>query len=386
MANTDAWATMPVAMKRDYYEVLGVGRDAAVDEIKRAYRQAAMKYHPDRANGADSEEKFKEAAEAYEVLSDAEKRGRYDRYGHSGLSGAGMHDFSHMRPDDIFSIFGDIFGDVFGGGMGGRSSRGVDLQTELVITLADAAKDTEKQIEFNRSDYCEHCSGKGAEPGTKVNPCGTCGGYGQVERTSGRGFFSTRVVTNCPDCRGRGTKFSQACGECRGSGRTERHRIVTVKVPAGIHDGQAIRLRGEGEPGVLGTSRGDLHCYIRIEPHPFLQRHGNDLVCDVPISFTQASLGAKIEVPTLIGKAEVTIPPSTQHGELLRLAKMGLPDIRTRRVGDQIVRILIEIPRKLSKKQEELLREFAKSEDSHVLPQSRGFFDRLKDFLNPQSE
>lgn len=373
---------MPVATKRDYYEVLGVGRDASPEEIKRAYRQAAMKYHPDRASGPESEEKFKEAAEAYEVLSDAEKRGRYDRFGHSGLSGAAVHDFSHMRPDDIFSIFGDIFGDVFGGSVGRRAARGVDLQTELYISLADVAKDTEKQIEFNRSDFCEHCGGKGAEPGTKVSTCETCGGYGQVERTSGMGFFSTRVVTNCPECRGRGTIFTRACKDCRGTGRTERHRIVTVKVPAGIHDGQAIRLRGEGEPGELGSSRGDLHCYVRVEPHPFLQRHGNDLVCDVPISFTQAALGAVLEVPTLTGKVEVTIPAGTQHGELLRLPKMGLPDIRSRRVGDQHIRILIEVPRKLSKKQEELLREFAKTEDHQVLPQSRGFLDRLKEFLS----
>lgn len=373
---------MPVATKRDYYEVLGVSRDASPEEIKRAYRQAAMKYHPDRSSGPESEERFKEAAEAYEVLSDAEKRGRYDRFGHSGLSGAAVHDFSHMRPDDIFSIFGDIFGDVFGGSVGRRAARGVDLQTELYISLAEVAKDTEKQIEFNRSDFCEHCSGKGAEPGTKVSTCETCGGYGQVERTSGMGFFSTRVVTNCPECRGRGTIFTRACNDCRGTGRTERHRIVTVKVPAGIHDGQAIRLRGEGEPGELGSSRGDLHCYVRVEPHPFLQRHGNDLVCDVPISFTQAALGAVLEVPTLTGKVEVTIPAGTQHGELLRLPKMGLPDIRSRRVGDQHIRILIEVPRKLSKKQEELLREFAKTEDHQVLPQSRGFLDRLREFLS----
>ncbi|RIK68560.1 MAG: molecular chaperone DnaJ [Planctomycetota bacterium] len=374
---------MPVATKRDYYEVLGVSRDASPEDIKRAYRQAAMKYHPDRGGGPDNEALFKEAAEAYEVLSDTEKRNRYDRYGHSGLNGAGVHDFSHMRPDDIFSIFGDIFGDIFGGGgRGGRDARGIDLQTELYISLVDAARDTEKQIEFTRNDYCDHCAGKGAEPGTKVTACSTCGGYGQVERTTGMGFFSTRVVTMCPDCRGRGSTFTKACRECRGSGRVPRHRVVTVKVPAGIHDGQAIRLRGEGEPAEGGSSRGDLHCYVRVEPHPFLQRHGNDLVCDVPISFTQAALGAKIEVPTLTGKAEVTIPPGTQNGEMMRLARMGMPDIRSRRVGDQIIRILIEIPRKLSKKQQELLREFAKTEDNSVLPESKGFLDRLKEFFS----
>lgn len=372
---------MPVASKRDYYEVLGVAREAAPDDIKRAYRQAAMKYHPDRGGGPEMEVKFKEAAEAYEVLSDPEKRGRYDRYGHAGLGGAAMHDFSHMRADDIFSVFGDIFGDFFGGSAGGRASRGVDLQTELYITLADVANETEKQIEFNRNDFCDHCAGKGAEPGTKVNSCSTCGGYGQVERTSGMGFFSTRVVTACPDCRGKGSTFTKACTECKGSGRVPKHRIVTVKVPAGIHDGQAIRLRGEGEPGEQGAARGDLHCYIRVQEHPFLQRHGNDLLCDVPLSFTQAALGAKLEVPTLTGKVEVTIPPGTQHGEMLRLPKIGLPDIRSRRVGDQIIRVLIEIPQRLSKKQEELLREFAKTEDARVMPESKGFLERLKEFL-----
>lgn len=372
---------MPVATKKDYYEVLGVAREAAPDDIKRAYRQAAMKYHPDRGGGPESEEMFKQAAEAYEVLSDPEKRGRYDRYGHAGLGGSAMHDFSHMRADDIFSVFGDIFGDFFGGAGGGRASRGVDLQTELYVTLAEVAKESEKQIEFNRNDFCDHCAGKGAEPGTKVNACSTCGGYGQVERTSGMGFFSTRVVTACPDCRGKGSTFTKACTECKGSGRVPKHRIVTVKVPAGIHDGQAIRLRGEGEPGEQGAARGDLHCYIRVQEHPFLQRHGNDLLCDVPLSFTQAALGAKIEVPTLTGKVEVTIPPGTQHGEMLRLSKIGLPDMRSRRVGDQIIRILIEVPQRLSKKQEELLREFAKTEDARVLPESRGFLERLKEFL-----
>ncbi len=374
---------MTVAQKRDFYEVLGVSRDATPDEIKRAYRQAAMKYHPDRSGGgSEDEEKFKQAAEAYEVLSDHEKRGLYDRFGHRGLSGTAVHDFSVMRADDIFSIFGDIFGDIFGGSVGARGrARGVDLQTELVLTLAEAAKDTERSLEFTRNDYCDRCGGKGAEPGSKIVTCSTCGGYGQVERAGGMGFFSTRVVTACPDCRGQGNTFTKACKDCKGSGRMPKRRIVTVKVPAGIQDGQAIRLRGEGEPGELGASSGDLHCYVRIEPHPFLRRHGNDLLCEVPISFTQAALGVKIEVPTLGGKAEVTIPAGVQHGELLRLAKMGLPDIRSRRIGDQVIRVLVEIPRRLSKKQEDLLRDFAKTEDSRVLPESKGFFEKLKEFL-----
>ncbi|HRW54425.1 MAG TPA: DnaJ domain-containing protein, partial [Phycisphaerae bacterium] len=266
---------MPVATKRDYYEVLGVERDAAPDAIKRAYRKAAMQFHPDRSNGdPESEAKFKEAAEAYEVLSNPEQRERYDRFGHEGLSGTTAHDFSRMRPDDIFSIFGDIFGDMFGGG-GRRAARGVDLQTEVVITLADVMHETERSIEFTRSDFCDRCGGKGGEPGSKVSTCDTCGGYGQVERSTGGGFFTTRVVTACPACHGRGKSFSDKCHECNGGGRTPKRRVVTVKIPPGIQDGQAIRLRGEGEPGADGTSRGDLHCYVRVEPHPFLHRQGN---------------------------------------------------------------------------------------------------------------
>lgn len=373
-----------VTQKADYYEVLGVSREASPEEIKRAYRQAAMNHHPDRNKGnPQAEQKFKDAAEAYEVLSDPEKRNRYDRFGHAGLGGVAGHDFSHMRPDDIFSIFGDIFGDLFDmpfGAGGRRSARGVDLQTEIVLSLADVAKETERSIEYTRHDFCDRCAGKGAEPGAKIDSCRACGGYGQVERTSGMGFFSTRIVTACPDCRGNGTTFSKACKECKGSGRAPKRRVVNVKVPAGVQDGQAIRLRGEGEPGEYGSSRGDLHCYIRVEVHPFLQRHGNDLLCEVPISFTQAALGAKIEVPTLEGRQEIAIAPGAQHGELFRLPKKGLPDMRSRRQGDQVVRLLIEIPRRLNTHQADLLREFAKTEDRTVLPETKGFIDKLKTF------
>lgn len=375
---------MAVSTRRDLYEVLGVQRDASPDDIKRAYRQAALKYHPDRnSDDPQAEDKFKEASAAYEVLSDPEKRNRYDRFGHEGLNGASMHDFSGMRADDIFSIFGDIFGDVFGGG--GRTDRGVNLQLELELELADVAHDVERQIEFTRSDFCDVCGGNGAEPGSKLRTCQTCGGYGQVERTSGLGFFMTRMVTSCPDCRGAGKTVTKPCKPCRGRGRVQKERLVTIKIPAGVQDGQAVRLRGEGEPSQHGTARGDLLCYVRIKPHPYLVRNGNDLVFDLPISFTQAALGAKVEVPTLTGKSEINIKAGSQHADLVRLAGKGVPDVRSRRHGDLIVRLLIEVPRRLNDRQRELLVQFAETEDKQSLPTTKGFFEKLKEYLSSLS-
>lgn len=371
--------------KRDYYEVLGVSKEASPTELKKAYRRAAHKHHPDRnADNPEAEARFKEAAEAYEVLADPAKRRRYDQFGHAGLSGAGVHDFSHMGFDDIFSMFGDIFGGFgFGGGPGGRRRRrGADLRTEVTITLSEVATGTECPLEFSRNDFCETCGGTGASPGSKRQPCTTCGGYGQVEQAGGMAGLFGRVVTTCPACRGRGSAITTPCSTCRGSGRTPKERIVNIKIPAGIHDGQAVRVRGEGEPGEDGSDRGDLHCYVRVEEHPFFERHENDLVCRMPISFTQASLGATVEVPTLTGKAELSIPPGTQHGQLFRLGKQGLPDLRRGRHGDELVQVLVEIPKKLDKKQESLLREFAKTEDKSVLPESKGFFDKLMDYLS----
>ena len=368
-----------VAQKRDYYDVLGVSRSATPEEIKRAYRQAAMRYHPDRnTDDPDAETKFKEAAEAYEVLNDADKRQRYDRYGHAGLAGTTAHDFSHMRVDDIFSMFG--LGDLFG--FGGRQGRGRDLQIEVEVELADTARDTERAIEFERLDLCDHCTGSGAEPGTKVKTCSTCGGYGQVERVGGVSFFQTRIVTDCPDCHGAGKLATKACTRCRGSGRAKKRRVVTVKIPRGIQDGQGVRLRGEGEPSDEGGQRGDLHVYVRVREHPFLSRQGNDLVFDLPISFTQAALGCRLEVPTLTGKVDFTIPRGTQPGELLRIPGGGLPDLRSGRRGDQVVRVLVEIPKRLTERQEGLLREFAETEDHNVLPQSKSFLDRLKQYFS----
>lgn len=374
---------MPVAEKRDYYEVLGVSREAGSDDIRKAYRQAAMKFHPDRNPGnAEAEASFKEAAEAYEILSDPEKRQRYDRYGHQGMQGAGAHDFSGMNVQDIFSMFDDIFGGgLFGGGRRGRGG-GVDLEMQVELSLEQVAAGVEQTVEFDRQDFCDTCSGTGSEPGSKRRNCPTCGGYGQVEQSTGLGAFFGRVVTACPSCRGKGTLVVSPCKKCRGTGRQAKHRVLTVRIPAGINDGQGVRAAGEGEPSENGSARGDLHIYVRVRPHPFLERHGQDLLCRVPISFAQAALGAKIEVPTLKGAVELTIPAGTQHGQTFRLSDRGLPSLRSRSRGDEVVQVWIEVPRKLSPRQSELLREYAKTEDQTVLPESKGFFEKLAEFFS----
>lgn len=373
---------MSVAVaRRDYYEVLAVERDATPEQLKKAYRRLAHKYHPDRNAETDAELMFKEASEAYQILSDPALRQRYDQFGHAGLNGAARTDYSHMRVDDIFSMFDDIFGGGFG--RGASRSRGNDLQTEVTISLADVANGSEQQIEFERQDHCDGCGGTGAATGSERRTCRTCGGYGQVEQTGGLAGLFGRVVTTCPNCRGRGSSVVTPCNKCKGRGRVVGGRTLTVKIPAGIHEGQAVRIRGEGEPGENLADRGDLHVHVRVSPHPFLERHDSDLVCRMPISFTQAALGAVVEAPTLTGRAELKIPPGTQHGQLFRLGGQGLPDLRSGRKGDEIVQVLVEIPKSLSKAQETLLREFAKTEDLDVMPESRGFFDKLMDYLTP---
>ncbi len=366
--------------KRDFYDVLGLTREASPGEVKKAYRRRAHKYHPDRnQNDPDSERKFKEAAEAYEVLADPAKRQRYDQFGHAGLSGAGVHDFHSSSVEDIFSMFGDIFGG--GGGGSRRRSRGADLQTQVEVSLLDVANGADRSIEFSRRDLCDDCSGTGAARGSEQKKCQTCAGYGQVEQSGGLGGLFGRVITTCPTCNGRCTVITTPCPACRGDGRTAKHRVVSVQIPAGIHDGQAVRVRGEGEPSEDGMSRGDLHCYVHVSKHPFLERHNNDLLCRMPISFTQASLGANVEVPTLSGKAELKIPGGTQHGQLFRLRSLGVPDLRSGRTGDELVQVMIEIPKKLSKDQKTLLREFAETEDKSVMPESKGFFDKVMEYI-----
>ncbi len=370
--------------KQDYYQVLGVDKNASPEEIKRAYRRMAIKYHPDKNPGnKEAEAKFKELAEAYEVLSDPEKRKQYDQYGHEGLRGTGMHDFSRMNVEDIFSMFGfeDFFGSVFGGGGGGRRggrrggpARGYDLETGVELTLNEVAHGTEKTIEFTRQDRCPTCNGSGAAPGTQPTRCPLCGGSGQVAK--GGGFF--QLVSTCPQCQGTGQIVKTPCPTCRGSGRVPKKRTVTIKVPPGVHEGQGIRVAGEGEPGRDGGPNGDLYVYVRIRPHEFLERDGNDLIAVVPISFTQAALGATIDVPSLDGTRQLKVPPGTQYGSLFRIRGQGLPDVRTGRTGDELVQVTVETPTNLNTRQEELLREFAQTENKNVSPKSKNFFERLK--------
>jgi molecular chaperone DnaJ len=369
--------------KRDYYEILDVQRTADADEIKRAYRRLAMKFHPDRANGdkAEAETKFKECSEAYEVLSDDAKRRRYDQFGHQGVTG--QHDFSHMDVTDIFSMFDDIFGGALGGGGGRgrthRASRGYDLETRIELTLQEVAVGADKQIDFERQDRCEHCAGSGAKPGTAPVVCLQCGGQGRVAQQGFGGMF--RMVVACPNCRGRGTVLRDHCPSCGGTGRQLRKRTVVVKIPAGVHDGQAVRVTGEGEAGENGSAAGDLHVYIGVKEHPVFSRHNNDLVCQVPISFSEAALGARIEVPTLKGMEHMDVPAGTQHGEVFKLKSRGLPDVRSHRAGDQLVQIVIEVPKKLNDRQKQLLREFAANEDARIQQQRKGFFDKIKDMI-----
>ncbi len=368
--------------KRDYYEILSVTKTADSEEIKRSYRRLAMKYHPDRNPGdTQAELHFKECAEAYEILSDPNKRQRYDQFGHQGVQG--QHDFSHMDVGDIFSMFEDIFGGGFGGiggGRGGggqrRAQRGFDLETQVELTLNEVLSGCEKSIEFEKQDLCSTCDGTGAKQGSKPVSCGQCGGQGRVAQQGFGGMF--RMVTTCPNCRGRGTVIKDFCKSCGGTARQLRKKSVSIKIPAGVHEGQAVRIAGEGEPGEPGAPAGDLHCYIAVKPHQLFSRHGNDIVCQVPISFTQAALGAAIDVPTLKGTELLEVPSGTQHGEMFKLKGKGLPDLRSHRTGDQVVQILLEVPKRLSDKQKQLLRDFAATEDVDVLPQKKGFLEKIK--------
>jgi molecular chaperone DnaJ len=348
--------------KRDYYEILGLARQANEEEIKKAYRKMALKYHPDRNPGdKEAEERFKEAAEAYEVLHDPQKRDLYDRFGHEGLQSTGFSGFGGF--EDIFSSFGDIFEDFFGMGRKGRggSSRareGADLRYDLSVSFMEAAKGKELELKIPRLETCSLCKGNGLEPGTRPEYCPTCGGRGQVVQS--QGFF--RISTPCPRCHGQGQIITHPCTSCRGQGRLEQTKTLSVKIPPGISNGSRLRFRGQGEGGINGGPPGDLYVVVYVEEHDFFHREGDDVVCSIPISMIQAALGAEIEVPTLINPKKLTIPKGTQNGHTLRLKGEGFPRLRGSGKGDQLIQVTVKIPSHLSKRQEELLREFEELE------------------------
>jgi molecular chaperone DnaJ len=377
---------MPMAAtKRDYYEVLSVARDAPLEDIKKAYRQLALKYHPDRNPGdEDATRRFKEAAEAYEILSDSDKRQRYDRYGHAGLNGSAVHDF--RSADDIMSAFSDIFGGGLFGDFFGERRRGPrpgpDLLLKLEIELIEAARGATRQVDVARQEFCTECRGSGARKGTTPSPCNYCGGRGQVVQS--RGFF--QVATTCPACGGEGVRITDPCPGCRGVGRAQTTARLQVDIPAGVESGMWLQLRNQGEVGDPGAPRGNLRLQIVVKKHPFFERRRNDLICQVPISFAQATLGAVVDVPTLDGRDHLEIPRGTQSGEVLRIKGRGMPDIGGRARGDELVEVVVETPRHLTPRQEELLREFAEIEHEQVSPRRKSFFEKLRDYFTEETE
>jgi len=344
--------------KRCYYEILSVSRNATEEDIKKSYRRLAMQYHPDRNPGdREAEERFKEAAEAYEVLSDPQKREIYNQYGHEGLSSSGFQGFSGF--EDIFSSFGDIFGDIFGFSNGRGRSRtsaraGADLRYDLQISFMEAAFGLNKDIEIEKLARCHECGGSGSAPGTSPEVCPRCRGRGQVTQSSG--FFSISSI--CPNCRGQGQIITQPCRNCRGGGREKIKKTVQIKIPAGVETGSRLRLRGEGEPGEYGGPNGDLYIFIHVQEHEFFQRSDDDIICRVPISFVQAALGDSIEVPTLTGTEKLKIPRGTQGGKIFRLKGKGIAHLRGFGRGDQIIETVVTIPTNLNRRQEEILKEF----------------------------
>ena len=376
--------------KRDYYEVLGVQKNASEAELKKAYRRLAMKYHPDRNTGdeaKDAEVKFKEAKEAYEVLTDGQKRAAYDQFGHAGVDpsmGGGAGGF-HGGGADFGDIFGDVFGDIFGGGRrggGGRSSvqRGADLRYNLDLSLEEAVAGTEVKIKVPTMVNCKTCDGTGAKKGSSPKQCGTCGGVGQVRMS--QGFFS--VQQTCPTCQGRGTVIDDPCGSCHGQGRVQETKTLSVKVPAGVDTGDRIRLSGEGEAGANGGPAGDLYVQVAVKAHPIFEREDSHLYCDMPVSFADAALGGEIEVPTLTGKVKLKIPEGTQTGKMFRLRNKGVKPVRGGPQGDLICRVIVETPVKLTGEQRDLIMQLDESlrgGGSTHNPNAHGWLDKVKGFF-----
>lgn len=374
--------------KPDLYEVLGVSRDASERDIKKAYKRMAMKYHPDRTKGdKELEQKFKEVKTAYEVLTDPQKRAAYDQYGHAAFEqGQGGFGGGGAGAADFADIFGDVFGDIFGGGRrGGRAqvARGADLRYNLELSLEEAVRGKEVELKIPKLSECEDCDGSGARAGSSAETCGHCHGSGHIQMR--QGFFA--VQQPCPHCRGRGKVIKDPCRTCHGEGRVERTKTLSVKIPAGVDTGDRIRLNGEGEAGEMGAPAGDLYVQVHVREHPIFKRDGNNLYCEVPLSFTHAALGGEIQVPTLEGKVKLRIPAETQTGKLFRLRGKGVKSVRSGAVGDLICKVVIETPVNLSEKQKDLLRQLDDSmgtgdEAARYRPKEKGFFDGVKRFFD----
>ncbi|MCV6606467.1 MAG: molecular chaperone DnaJ [Porticoccaceae bacterium] len=370
--------------KRDYYEVLGVAKNASEAELKKAYRRVAMKHHPDRnPDNKESEEKFKEASEAYEVLSNSEKRAAYDQYGHAGVDSQSGFGGGGFGGGNFSDIFGDVFGDIFGGGGGGRSRggprRGADLSYTMELDLEEAVKGVAKKIRIPTLVSCNTCDGSGAKKGTSASSCGTCNGSGQVRMQ--QGFFA--VQQPCPNCRGRGTVIKDPCTSCHGQGRVEEQKTLSVNIPAGVDNGDRIRLSGEGEAGPEGGPSGDLYVQVSVREHDIFHRDGRNLYCEVPISFTDAALGGELEVPTLDGRVKLKIPTETQTGKLFRVRGKGVAPVRGGGTGDLLCRVVVETPVNLSDEQKELLKQLHQScEGGKHSPRKTSWFDGVKSFFD----
>ncbi|GHA50530.1 molecular chaperone DnaJ [Photobacterium aphoticum] len=372
--------------KRDFYEVLGVSRDTSERDIKKAYKRLAMKFHPDRNQGdAEAAEKFKEVKHAYEILTDPQKRAAYDQYGHAAFEQGGMGGGGFGGGADFGDIFGDVFGDIFGGGGRRgqpRAQRGADLRYNMELTLEEAVRGCSKEIRVPTLVHCDTCDGSGAKKGTSATTCSTCHGQGQVQMR--QGFFA--VQQTCPHCHGRGKIIQEPCGDCHGQGRKEETKTLSVKIPAGVDTGDRIRLSGEGEAGEFGAPAGDLYVQVHVTQHSIFERDGNNLYCEVPVSFTMAALGGEVEVPTLDGRVNLKVPSETQTGRMFRMRGKGVKSVRGGAVGDLICKLVVETPVNLSARQKELLQELEDTLGGTAAkkhkPKSEGFFDGVKKFFD----